>query len=192
VRGVLCKLSSNKLRHCIDSPVIQPASRLFVCVQPARGGSSLARSRLLLVDDDESVLSGLKGILEAHEFEVITASNVIEALTRITSESFEVVITDLHMPGAGDGLIVVNAMRQVNPKAVTIVLSANPDMRKATAAILRQADKIMLKPVRSGFIVQVIRQRLAQQETSPGTQTEIPHLASSLGTLRSAARKATH
>lgn len=121
----------------------------------------MARSRLLLVDDDISVLSGLKGILEAHEFEVTTASNVIEALTRITSQSFDAVLTDLHMPGAGDGLIVVNAMRQANPKAVTIVLSANPDMRKATAAILRQADKIMLKPVKAGFVVRAIRQRLA-------------------------------
>ena len=127
----------------------------------------MARSRLLLVDDDELVLFGLKGILEAHEFEVTTASNVIEALKRITSESFDVVLTDLHMPGAGDGLIVVNAMRHANPKAVTIVLSANPDMRKATAAILRQADKIMVKPAKVGFIVQAIRQRLAQQEPPP-------------------------
>ena len=129
----------------------------------------MARSRLLLVDDDELVLFGLKGILEAHEFEVTTASNVIEALKRITSESFDVVLTDLHMPGAGDGLIVVNAMRHANPKAVTILLSANPDMRKATAAILRQADKIMVKPAKVGFIVQAIRQRLAQQEPSSPT-----------------------
>ena len=127
----------------------------------------MVRSRILLVDDDESVLSGLKVILEAQEFEVTTASNVIEALIRITSGSFDVVVTDLHMPGAGDGLIVVGAMRQANPKAVTIILSANPDMRKATAAILRQADKILLKPVKAGFIVLAIRQRLAQQEPPP-------------------------
>ena len=127
----------------------------------------MVRSRVLLVDDDESVLSGLKVILEAQEFEVTTASNVIEALIRITSGSFDVVVTDLHMPGAGDGLIVVGAMRQANPKAVTIILSANPDMRKATAAILRQADKILLKPVKAGFIVLAIRQRLAQQEPPP-------------------------
>ena len=161
MRGVLCNLSLSELPYCIILPFYSHLLGLFVCVQPARGGFSLARSRLLLVDDDISVLSGLKGILEAHEFEVTTASNVIEALTRITSQSFDAVLTDLHMPGAGDGLIVVNAMRQANPKAVTIVLSANPDMRKATAAILRQADKIMLKPVKAGFVVRAIRQRLA-------------------------------
>ena len=162
MRGVLCKLSFGELPHCIILPFYSHLLGLFVCVQPARGGFSLARSRLLLVDDDESVLSGLKGILEAHEFEVTTASNVIEALTRIISKSFDAVLTDLHMPGAGDGLIVVNAMRQANPKAVTIVLSANPDMRKATAAILSQADRIMQKSVKAGYIVQVIRQGLAR------------------------------
>jgi CheY-like chemotaxis protein len=80
--------------------------------------------------------------------------------------SFDVLVSDLHMPGAGDGLIVVGAMRHANPRAVTLILSANPDMGKATAAILRQADEILLKPVKPGPIIEVIRQRLAEPETS--------------------------
>ena len=117
--------------------------------------------RLLLVDDDESVRSGLQGILEACEFEVVVASNVNEALKRITSESFDVLLSDLHMPGAGDGLTVVSAMRHANPKAVTILLSANPDMEKAAAAIQRQTDEVLRKPVKVFEIVEVIRERLA-------------------------------
>jgi DNA-binding NarL/FixJ family response regulator len=124
----------------------------------------LASARLLLVDDDDSVLSGLSVILEAHEFEVTTASNVTEALKHIASASFDVLLTDLHMPGAGDGLIVAGAMRHANPRAVTLIISAMPDMAKATAAVLRQVDEIILKPVRAGPIIEVIRQRLAQQE----------------------------
>jgi len=76
----------------------------------------LAPVRLLLVDDDEAVLSGLKVILEAQEFEVATAPSVVEALRLITSENFDALICDLHMPGAGDGLIVVGAMRHANPR----------------------------------------------------------------------------
>ena len=124
----------------------------------------MASARLLLVDDDDSVLSGLSVILEAHEFEVTTASNVTEALKHIASASFDVLLTDLHMPGAGDGLIVAGAMRHANPRAVTLIISAMPDMAKATAAVLRQVDEVILKPVRAGPIIEVIRQRLAQQE----------------------------
>jgi DNA-binding NarL/FixJ family response regulator len=124
----------------------------------------LASARLLLVDDDDSVLSGLSVILEAHEFEVTTASNVTEALKHIAAESFDVLLTDLHMPGPGDGLIVAGAMRHANPQAVTLIISAIPDMAKASAAVLRMVDEIIPKPVRAGPIIEVIRQRLAQQE----------------------------
>ena len=127
----------------------------------------MAPVRLLLVDDDESVLSGLSVILEAHEFEVTTASGVNEALQHISSASFDVLLTDLHMPGPGDGLIVVGAMRHANPRAVTLVLSANPDMVKATTAVLRQVDEVLLKPVKAGPIVEAIQRRLAEEETFP-------------------------
>jgi CheY-like chemotaxis protein len=127
----------------------------------------LAPARLLLVDDDETVRTGLQVVLEAYEFDVTVASNVNEALKHITTQSFDVLVSDLHMPGAGDGLTVVSAMRHANPKAVTIVLSANPDMTKAAAAILRQADEVMVKPVKVDLVVEVVRQRLAQEMLGP-------------------------
>jgi CheY-like chemotaxis protein len=113
------------------------------------------------VDDDEAVLYALKPILEAHEFDVTVASNVMDALKRITSESFDVLISDLHMPGAADGLTVVSAMRHANPTALTIILSSNPDMSKAADTLLKQPDEIIMKPVKGAAIAQVIRQRLA-------------------------------
>jgi CheY-like chemotaxis protein len=139
---------------------------------------SLAPQRLLLVDDDESVLLGLKPILEAHEFEVTVASNVIEALRCITSQTFDVLLSDLHMPGAADGLTVVSAMRHAHPKAVTIILSANPDMAKAADTILKQPDEIILKPVKAAAIVQVIRQRLM-----PVTPPAEPQMAETVAAL---------
>jgi len=125
----------------------------------------LAPARLLLVDDDETILNGLGVVLEAHEFDVTTASNVTDALKHIASEHFDILLSDLHMPGAGDGLIVTGAMRQANAKAVTLILSADPDMQKATAAVLRTVDEIVTKPVKAATIIEVIRQRLAQEET---------------------------
>jgi YesN/AraC family two-component response regulator len=121
----------------------------------------LAAARLLLVDDDDSVLSGLGVVLDAYEFAVTTAANVNDALHLIATTQFDVLLTDLHMPGAGDGLVVAAAMRHSNPKAVTLVLSANPDMPKAAAAILAQVDQILVKPVKVASLVELIHQRLA-------------------------------
>jgi DNA-binding response OmpR family regulator len=123
----------------------------------------LAPAKVLLVDDDDSVLSGLGIVLEAYEFDVTTASTVTEALQHIAQSSFDVLLTDLHMPGPGDGLVVAGAMRHACPDAVTLVLSANPDMAKATAAILRQVDEVLVKPVHAASIVDTIRQLLANE-----------------------------
>ena len=83
-------------------------------------------ARILVVDDDEMILLTLTTILGLHNFHVTTASNVAEALRHISSNQFDVLLTDLHMPAAGDGLTVVSAMRHANPQAVTLLLSAFP------------------------------------------------------------------
>ena len=167
VGGVICQISSKIISiafFLLFRTLLSGAIRL--CATRKRG-FPLAPARLLLVDDDESILSGLGSVLEAQGFNVTTAPSVIDALQHITSKNFDVLLCDLDMPGEGDDLTVVSAMRHANPKAVTLLLSANPDMKKATAAILPQADEILLKPVNAGSIVQDIRQRLAQEETSP-------------------------
>jgi YesN/AraC family two-component response regulator len=75
------------------------------------------------------------------------------------------------MPDVGDGLTVVSAMRHVNPKAVTIIASAFPQMNAAAQAILLQADQILIKPMDITTLVTAIRQRRAN-ETSPARAVE--------------------
>jgi len=57
-----------------------------------------AARRVLLVDDDGTVRALMNEGLQRKGFEVTTAANVTEALRRIANESFDVLITDLHMP----------------------------------------------------------------------------------------------
>jgi CheY-like chemotaxis protein len=85
----------------------------------------------------------------------------VEALNHIASESYDALVSDLHMPGAGDGLTVVSAMRHANPSAVTLLLSAFPQMEAAAQAILRQADEILVKPMDLTALVDVLKQRIA-------------------------------
>jgi CheY-like chemotaxis protein len=118
-------------------------------------------NRVLLVDDDEVVRTTLTGALEQSGFRVTSATNVVEALKRITSEPFDALLSDLHMPGAGDGLTVVSAMRHANPSAVTLLLSAFPHMEAAAQAIVLQADEVLVKPMDVTSLVRVVKQRIA-------------------------------
>ncbi len=121
----------------------------------------MAATRVLLVDDDEVVRVSLTFVLEQSGFTVTSAGNVPEALKYISSASYDVLLSDLHMPGAGDGLTVVSAMRHANPMAVTLLLSAFPEMAAAAQAILHQADEILVKPMDVVSLIQVINQRVA-------------------------------
>lgn len=124
-------------------------------------------SKVLVVDDDDSLREILTLILEDGGFEVKSASDVNSALKLIASQSFDVLITDLHMPSAGDGLTVVSAMRHSNPKAVTIIFSAYPEMKAAASAILAQADDIIVKPGAIGNLVGLIREKMAEGKVEP-------------------------
>ncbi|MGB9418798.1 MAG: response regulator [Acidobacteriaceae bacterium] len=121
----------------------------------------MASAAILLVDDDEVLRNTLAAILRQHGYEVTTAVSVPEALKLITARSYDVLLSDLHMPGKGDGLTVVSAMRHANPKAVTILLSAFPEMDAAAQAILLQTDQILVKPMNIPALIEAIEQRLA-------------------------------
>src|SRR5271163_1986430 len=121
----------------------------------------MADTRVLLVDDDEVVRMSLSFVLEQSGFTVTSAANVPEALKYISSEPYDALLSDLHMPGAGDGLTVVSAMRHANPSAVTLLLSAFPQMEAAAQAILLQADEILFKPMDLTLLLDVIKQRVA-------------------------------
>ena len=125
-----------------------------------RPGKPTALPRILLVDDDEVVLDTLTQVLQVSGFAVSSAPNVNQALALISSQTFDALISDLHMPQPGDGLTVVSAMRHANPKAITLICSAFPEMQQATTAILHQADEILVKPLRPDHLVQVIQERL--------------------------------
>jgi ActR/RegA family two-component response regulator len=116
--------------------------------------------RVLLVDDDDVVRDMMRRSLESKGFRVVAVSGVTEALKCIATESFEVLITDLHMPNPGDGFTVISAMRHSQPTALTMLLSGFPDVKSAMEAIILEADEIVVKPVGVQELAELVRERL--------------------------------
>jgi DNA-binding response OmpR family regulator len=124
----------------------------------------VAANRVLLVDDDGAVRDMMNAALTRKGFEVVAASSVPEALKHIANETFDVLITDLHMPEAGDGFTVVSAMRHSQPHALTMLVSGYPDVESAMAAILLEADEVLVKPFEVGKLTELIRERLINRK----------------------------
>jgi len=113
------------------------------------------------VDDNKDIREVFQEGLEHRGFEVVPAATVSEALRLIANERFDVLLSDLHMPDAGDGFTVVSAMRHTHPKAVTLVLSGYPALKEAMDAILLEADEILVKPVGLAEISELIQKKLS-------------------------------
>src|SRR5271156_1942103 len=120
--------------------------------------------RVLLVDDDGAVRTMMNEALRRKGFEIVTAGGVSEALKQIATESFDVLITDLHMPNPGDGFTVVSAMRHSQPNALTLLVSGYPDVQGAMAAILLEADEIVVKPFDIGRLTELVRERVVNRK----------------------------
>jgi CheY-like chemotaxis protein len=73
--------------------------------------------RVLLADDD-ALRSMLQMAVERDGLEVVAVAGVKDALSRIAEENFDILLSDLHMPHAGDGFTVVSAMHHTHPQAL--------------------------------------------------------------------------
>jgi CheY-like chemotaxis protein len=128
--------------------------------------------RILLAEDDDAVRDMLRATLERDGLEVVSVSNVCDALRYIATEEFDALLSDLHMPHAGDGFTVVSAMRHTHPRAVTMVLSGYPAIDEALSAIRVQADEILVKPIQVAALRGAIREKLKNPIARSPLRTE--------------------
>jgi CheY-like chemotaxis protein len=128
--------------------------------------------KILLAEDDDAVRDMLQVALERDDFEVTAVATVRDALHCIATENFDALLSDLHMPNAGDGFTVVSAMRHTHPQAVTLVLSGYPAIDEALSAIRVQADEVLMKPIQISKLREAIREKLANPVPSRQVPTE--------------------
>lgn len=84
------------------------------------------KRRILLVDDDATVLLTLKAVLELNQFDVQTAASAAEAVQKLASGTYEMVITDSRMETDDAGFHVIRAAQQQTYRPATALLTAYP------------------------------------------------------------------
>lgn len=153
-----------------------PVSPIALSMPLGSAAPSSTQKTILLVDDDPALRDLLCKILRSKNFNVVEAGDVASALKLISSQSFDALLSDLHMPSPGDGLTVISAMRHSHPNAVTILMSAFPEMEAATRAILKQTDEVLVKPMDIEALIDVITNRLAGGATAPAVVESVANI----------------
>src|SRR5215212_7780762 len=101
--------------------------------------------RLLVVDDEESLRITTAAIFENEGYVVDTASSGDEAIALLSDSDYDLVLTDLHMEG-GDGLSVLNQIRQSAPLTISVVLTGFASVESAIEALQEGAYDYLVKP----------------------------------------------
>lgn len=112
--------------------------------------------KILLVDDDPTALLVLAKGLSQREYPVTTAASGEEALERMAGEYFDVVITDLTMPGI-DGIGVLQAAKARSAKTEVLLLTASQSLKNAVEAMKNGASDYLQKPVDLGELLIILQ-----------------------------------
>jgi DNA-binding NtrC family response regulator len=104
------------------------------------------KGRILVADDEASIRDSLAGLLADEGYEVETAADGTEALAALDRADYDVVVTDLRMPGA-DGLAVLRRAREVAPQTHVLLVTAYASIETAVEALRQGAHDYILKPL---------------------------------------------
>ena len=106
--------------------------------------SGTPKTRVLVVDDEPSILLEIAGTLKRH-YDVLTATNAEDAERILASERIDLLLTDLRLPGK-DGLALLEAAKAAVPDLPVVLLSGHGTIEEAVKAIRLGAADFLEKP----------------------------------------------
>ncbi|HSI06342.1 MAG: HD domain-containing phosphohydrolase [Myxococcota bacterium] len=118
--------------------------------------------RVLVVDDEAVILDVIKDVLEYEGFVVGTASDGASAFRELGREHYDIVLTDLKMPGV-DGLELMQRMRSEGLPTKTIMMTGFGTVETAVDAMKKGAFDYILKPFKPEDVVRLLRRALDKQ-----------------------------
>ncbi len=121
--------------------------------------------RVLVVDDEPSVLITTRAVLEQEGYIVETATGGEVALALIADHDFDLVLTDLNMPKV-DGLAVLAEVQRRSPNTATIMITGYASVQSALDAVQLGASEYLMKPVEIPQLKLAIKRSLERKRLS--------------------------
>jgi DNA-binding response OmpR family regulator len=137
----------------------------------------LAKRRVLLVDDEVTILLTMKAVLEISGFDVDTAASAREGKSKIKLREYQMIITDMRMESDAAGREVIQAARNAPYHPAVALLTAYPEDDFGDLS----ADKILVKARHTAILIREIEKllethaaKLQRLASAAGTPTATP------------------
>jgi DNA-binding NtrC family response regulator len=121
------------------------------------------RMKILVVDDEEGARELFNTILSDEGYEVTLAVNGNEALSRIKGADYDLVVTDIKMPGM-DGLQLLQEIRKTGSKIDVIMVTAYGEVESYLKAMSLGAAEYINKPIRIKELKRIVHKVLAERK----------------------------
>ena len=130
------------------------------------------RTRLLFVDDEESIRLTLPPLLERQGFDVTAVGSVADALVQVNCVKYDVLLCDLNLHRQGDGFLVITAMRNLQPHCLNFILTGYPAYDSALQALQHNVDDYFTKPADLDTLVSRIHGKLTARGAKEPVATQ--------------------
>lgn len=115
--------------------------------------------KVLLIDDSQEILENLSEYLTSEGYDIATASDGTQGLSKIAKESYDIILTDLKMPKA-DGMEVLSYVKENSPETICIILTGYGTIKNAVEAIKMGAFDYLTKPVQMDEIIITLKRAM--------------------------------
>lgn len=148
---------------------------------------SAVRPRVLVVDDEPGMTEMLSDVVRSMDCTVIKASTIAEAKRMIAREPVQLMLADVNLPD-GDGTTLLKSLKKHHPSARAIVMTGDPTVAAATAAMRQGAVDFLPKPFDAKAIISQVQSALSLSEQVARQELKVAKLKSAVRKLN-AARK---
>jgi DNA-binding NtrC family response regulator len=120
------------------------------------------KTRILIVDDDESIRKALAAVLEEEGYVVDTAQNGKEAIEKSSMSFYNLALIDIRLPDV-EGTKLLDAMKESTPPMIKIIVTGYPSLSNAMEAVNKGADAYLMKPLVVSDVLSKIKEHLNKQ-----------------------------
>ena len=142
-------------------------------------GDSMGKIRLLIVDDEVDLLAELKPLMERSGFDVISATNGVQALEMIAQEAPDLIVLDMLMPRL-DGRDVLRRLRESGDNTPVILLTKVNTPAERVLSLQEGADDYLNKPFDPLELVARVQAILRRTTTGSKPLSSFQHLSSGI------------
>ena len=120
-------------------------------------------ARILVVDDDENIRNTMKTILEDEGYIVDLAANGNDAIEKTKKSAYNIALLDIRLPDM-EGMELLKLIKDTVPRTRKIMVTGYPSMQNAIAALNKNADAYLVKPIDIENFLSIVKEQLQLQE----------------------------